>query len=414
MVPVDRAAMRLHEGGVATLTYRGRDPDDLAKAAARLVDGGAYALVLAFFDAALDAARLAAALARALPEVPVQLGCSTAGEIGPFGYLDGGAVLLFFPADRFQAVAGVAENAAQGGLEKGAALAEELQARLAAMPPPAPAEHPDDAPPSPPWSPLALCFLDGLSNDEEAVLSAFDARLGGMPLVGGSAGDGEAFGQTRILFNGQVHAGAAALCLLRTNLPFRIFKSDHFRPTETHLVVTECDAQARLVGELNGAPAAQEYATVLGLDPDGLDRLSFAAYPVVVKVGSEHFCRSIRRLEPEGLSFFCAVDTGLVLTLAEPLDMAESMSAVLSRCGDDLGGIDFVLGFDCVLRRVEAEQRQFGRRIAEVFERFDVFGFTTYGEQFRAMHLNQTFTGVAFGRPAPASAAVRPLAVAAE
>jgi hypothetical protein len=27
----------------------------------------------------------------------------------------------------------------------------------------------------------------------------------------------------------------------------------------------------------------------------------------------------------------------------------------------------------------------------------NVIGFSTYGEQFRSMHLNQTFSGVAFG-----------------
>ncbi len=31
------------------------------------------------------------------------------------------------------------------------------------------------------------------------------------------------------------------------------------------------------------------------------------------------------------------------------------------------------------------------------------FGFNTYGEQFRSMHLNQTFTGVAIGRDAGAA-----------
>ena len=29
----------------------------------------------------------------------------------------------------------------------------------------------------------------------------------------------------------------------------------------------------------------------------------------------------------------------------------------------------------------------------------NVIGFNTYGEQFNGMHINQTFTGVAIGRP---------------
>jgi hypothetical protein len=32
-----------------------------------------------------------------------------------------------------------------------------------------------------------------------------------------------------------------------------------------------------------------------------------------------------------------------------------------------------------------------------------VIGFNTFGEQYRGMHINQTFTGIAFGRRPAAS-----------
>jgi hypothetical protein len=35
--------------------------------------------------------------------------------------------------------------------------------------------------------------------------------------------------------------------------------------------------------------------------------------------------------------------------------------------------------------------------ISDLYRRYNVAGFHTYGEQFNAMHLNQTFTGVAIG-----------------
>ncbi len=34
----------------------------------------------------------------------------------------------------------------------------------------------------------------------------------------------------------------------------------------------------------------------------------------------------------------------------------------------------------------------------EIYRRFGVTGFHTYGEQYNAMHLNQTLTGIAFGK----------------
>ena len=33
-----------------------------------------------------------------------------------------------------------------------------------------------------------------------------------------------------------------------------------------------------------------------------------------------------------------------------------------------------------------------------MFRDYNVLGFTTYGEQYMSMHLNQTLTGIAFGR----------------
>ena len=62
-----------------------------------------------------------------------------------------------------------------------------------------------------------------------------------------------------------------------------------------------------------------------------------------------------------------------------------------------LGGADFVLGFDCALRRLDAENRQMKRELSDVYREFGVVGFNTFGEQYGAMHLNQTFTGLAIG-----------------
>jgi hypothetical protein len=62
-----------------------------------------------------------------------------------------------------------------------------------------------------------------------------------------------------------------------------------------------------------------------------------------------------------------------------------------------LGGVDLIIGFECVLRRLDAESRQVRHGIADLYRRYNVVGFETFGEQYRAMHLNQTFTGIAIG-----------------
>jgi hypothetical protein len=44
------------------------------------------------------------------------------------------------------------------------------------------------------------------------------------------------------------------------------------------------------------------------------------------------------------------------------------------------------------------ERRQVRHIASGIMADNNVVGFATYGEQYHAMHLNQTFTGVAIGR----------------
>jgi len=56
-----------------------------------------------------------------------------------------------------------------------------------------------------------------------------------------------------------------------------------------------------------------------------------------------------------------------------------------------------------VLRNLEMNQYGLKDRVAEVFRRNNVVGLSSYGEQIRGVHVNQTLTGVAIGRPRRAS-----------
>ena len=77
---------------------------------------------------------------------------------------------------------------------------------------------------------------------------------------------------------------------------------------------------------------------------------------------------------------------------------AAAVLGLKSRVGPSFArAVDLILGFDCILRRLEAEQRQQVRDVSDVLKQHRVVGFSTYGEQFRSMHVNQTFTGVMIG-----------------
>ncbi|MCC7254235.1 FIST N-terminal domain-containing protein [Hyphomicrobium sp.] len=347
---------------------------------------GDFQHIIAFFSVDYDPAELAAALGNAFKDVTVS-GCSTSGGIGPGGLMETGVLLIAFPRQGFRIHSGVIEDVGAFGVERASGIVRELKARMRVGERGQLAERV-----------FGVMLVDGLSNAEEPLVAAVHWAFGDMQLVGGSAGDGLAFRQTSLIHDGRVLTRSAILMMVESDYPFRIFKTSNFEPTQIKLVVTAADTQGRMVQELNAEPAAREYASAIGLLPDELGPFSFASYPLVVKVGGDYYCRSIRNMNPDGsLSFFCAIDEGLVFTVARPKDMLSSTERTLQDIEHALGGIDLVVGFDCVLRRLDAENRQVRRQMEDLYRNFRVVGFHTYGEQHNAMHLNQTLTGVAFG-----------------
>lgn len=342
--------------------------------------------ILAFYAIEYEADRVATALAYAFPDTPLT-GCSTAGEITPVGMVQGGILLVAFPKAGFRVHTGLIEDIGSFGVEHAAQVVRKLKSQIR-----------NDSDRALRERVFAMTMIDGLSNAEEPLIAAIHWAMNEIQLVGGSAGDGLSFENTSIIYDGQVMNSSAVLILVECDVPFRIFKTQNFDPTTTKLVVTAADTQNRIVYELNAEPAALEYANAIGLMPDDLGPFSFASYPLVVKIGGDYYCRSIRNMNPDrSLSFFCAIDEGLVFTVATPTDIVASTEAALKSVEASLGGIDFVLGFDCVLRRLDAETRQVRQKVEGLYQKHNVVGFHTYGEQYNAMHLNQTLTGIAFG-----------------
>ena len=233
---------------------------------------------------------------------------------------------------------------------------------------------------------------------EEPVVSAVYRGLGDIQLFGGSAGDGVRFGRTYIFHDGCFRDDCAVIALIHTTHPFCVFKTQHFVSNEERMVVTCADPSRRVVTEINGEPAGREYARLVGLAVDKLTPLIFAAHPVVVKLGGLEYVRSIQKVnEDESLTFFCAIDEGIVLTVARGVDLVQNLEETFADVNARIGTPELVLGCDCLLRQLEIEQKGFKAQVSDILMRNRVIGFSTYGEQYNAMHVNQTFTGVAIG-----------------
>ncbi|MGX0877700.1 hypothetical protein ACSSV4_002393 [Roseovarius sp. MBR-154] len=337
--------------------------------------------VLAFVPNGLCLDDVARELQARLGGLPV-FGCTSAGQITPEGYSSAALLLLAFPKSHFRCASVLIEQLRPFSFSAIAAAAERQDVQF---------QHTAG------WNRLALLFTDGLSKQEDLLVSTLETVLPDIPVFGGSAGDGLDFNETFVLQGGRFHKDAALLLIIETALGFEGFSFDHFQPTDAQLIITGADPEDRLVFEINGAPAAQEYARLVGCARDALSPRIFAENPILVHHKGRYFVRAIAdATEDDALSFMAAIDDGVIMTLGRGKEMIETLRAGLdfeTRKGEPP---DFILGFDCVLRRLEVEQRQLTREVSEIFREARVLGFNTYGEQHCGVHMNQTFVGVAF------------------
>lgn len=368
-------------GSVQVGVSRATDATAAVTEAAAGIDPSRCAFILVFGPQTLETAALADALKQVLGNHTV-FGCTTAGQITPDGYEADALLLMGMPKSHFRCASLLIR-----GLQK-INIAEVSESTRKTV---------ENFPHTGNWNRLALLLTDGLSKQEDLLVAAIGTGLRDIPVFGGSAGDGLAFNETFVLHNGVWHSDAALLILLETNLSFVGVGFDHFVPTDRQMVVTRADPEERLVQEINGAGAAVEYARQIGHDPSDLGPRLFAENPVLVRNHNAYHVRAIRGTETNGaLSFLCAIDDGLVLTIGRGKDVLETLETSLSITDPANRQPEFILGFDCILRRLEIEHKGLSDAVSSILCEKRVLGFNTYGEQHRGVHVNQTFVGIAF------------------
>lgn len=364
-----------------------REPDMAAQdLASRLLHpwlGG----VLFFCSAEYDLEALGQAMEQHFGGVTL-CGCTTAGEITDAGYSRGGITAIGFDQRDFALDHAVLDDLDQVSLLAAQQLTDGLldrcrQANIAPIK----------------GHTFALTLLDGLSASEERVLATLNAALGSIPHFGGSAGDDNRLSGTHVYGNGRFRTGAAVVVMINTALDFEVFTTHHLRPLDDKLVVTAVDREHRRVIELNAEPAAEEYARLVGCRVDELDEETFARHPLAVRLHDHAYVRSIQRVNEDlSLSFYCAVENGIVLTAMRAAPILDDLRAALDDICTRLGAPRLVIGCDCFLRRLEIEADAVGDAASALLRDYRVVGFNTYGEQCNGMHLNQTFTGVVIGQ----------------
>jgi hypothetical protein len=347
-------------------------------------------LVIFFCSSHYDLPALAIALDHQFGDTPV-IGCTTAGEIGPLGYRDHSISGASFPREHFGASVARLDGLDSAEVSRIQVFAESLVNRHEAVSQNFP-------------NTFGVLLIDGVSQREDAVTRTLYNSLPDIPTIGGSTGDDLTFDRTWVFYQGQFHDNSALLLLMSTDCAIAPVKSQHFVATDQRLVITGADSVRRRVTEINGLPAAAEYARLTGVDVDDLNVMRFASSPVVVMIEGKEYVRSIRQANPDGsLTFYCAIEEGLVFRVARGVGLIDNLRQSLSDVQQTLGTPQVLLAFDCVLRKLEMAQNGKTGEAGKLTTDFRSIGFCSYGEQFGGVHVNQTFTGLAIGKPGSVS-----------
>jgi hypothetical protein len=312
------------------------------------------------------------------------VGAATGRVIGSRGFAAHGVAGFHLPGGRFTVAETLIEDAAAFGPPDARDLVRGLRARLAACTQPVR---------------FALLLVDADVRCEERLIAALGMELSGIPIVGGSAGDlyfnpaGHGPGTTRILYHGRVLAGAAVLCLVAGDSPVAAYCHTHYVPGGHRIVITAADPARRLVQEIDGRRALAVYAEKCGFRRAPRLGGNFAPHPAMVRIGGNYYARGIQRVHEDGsLEFACAIEPGIVATIAHPGDMVAKLEEQFAALRARIGRPELVIGLDCAARTSYMEQSGLTSRIEATMREHRVVGFATLGEQFNTVHANNSLT----------------------
>jgi hypothetical protein len=313
------------------------------------------------------------------------IGCTTAGEIAST-YQNDGIVAASFSSNAFRFHIKTINDLENFDVSKARVLSEELEKKL---------EFSESFDTN---SMFGFLLIDGLSMMEEHTTANIHNALKGIAIIGGSAGDSLTFTKTSVFSDGEFQTGTAAIELIETKVPFKVFKSQHYAPSDMEMTITEADPKKRVVYEIDGGAAATELAEIIGVEKEALTMEVYSTYPLMLQIGDDWYVRSIQNYHDDNsLSFACAIDAGLPLTVGKSEGLTQSLQKQVDDLSKEFSSIELTLGFDCIHRRMEILETGLKEEVESILTPLNFAGFSTYGEQFNAIHVNQTLTGVVLG-----------------
>ena len=374
--------------GLETICYTdAQDENQAIRDISNGIDLANTAIIFLFVNSSYDLDILAQAM-NAFGNVPV-MGCTTAGSINAGAFKDEGITAVALPSQFFYATIANFENLSELEADP---IANTAQSALTTV------NSFIDSDENFRWSKFCVQLIDGTTGCEEKFTENISQTLSYIPYIGGSAGDKLRFKKSFVYTNHQFQTNSAAVAFCATTLQVKPFFHQHFDASPDYLIVTSSDTDNRKIQTFNGLPASEEYARHIGVSVDDLTPEVFSLYPLIVQVGGDNYIRSIQRANEDGsLTFYCSISRGIILKVAKAKDITISLDEAMKTMTREMGDINFILGFNCILRYLEILEGDKIQDIEMIHRAINLSGFNSYGEQFQSAHINQTFTGLAFG-----------------
>ena len=369
-----------------------RDPGTAAEELCRQLGSVNAPLVVMFASRERDQRALNRAVRERLPRETRLLGATTDGEIDRDGMHAGTVVAAALHGD-LEVGLGLGRDMSRDGLTAGETAIRNAARELGA--------RPEDL-----ASRMygALVIDDGIRLCKEQVLLGVMSLNQALLAVGGGASDNELEQRSAFIHvDGEVATDAVAVALFRTEAPWAAMRSHWYEPTGQTVRITKVDHTARRALEIDGQPAAQRYAALLGV---GIDELEFgkpngfAVRPTALKVGREYFIRAPwKPLDDGSILFANMLEEDSELELVQITDIVESTRRFLeSELPARVPSPSAALFFHSSGRKAYAETTGRLGDLGGVFKAAPpCIGLTAHFEIHCGFQINSTLTALAFG-----------------
>jgi hypothetical protein len=243
---------------------------------------------------------------------------------------------------------------------------------------------------------VGVVLNEGMNGNEEEVAAVLGHVAPFLSFVGGSAGDNLLIKECTVFCEGRKSSNGSALLLMELAVPYTILKTCSFEATETRVRIDR--VKHRIVYEIDGQPALQRYAEIVGVKPEEVGNLVFMSNPLGLMIEGEPWVRSPVALLPDGgIMFGCRLIEGAEFHLLRSTELVGDTRRALAEGAERLGREPSIgLLFNCAHRCVEIQAKHIEDRFLAAISSFPVAGFHSYGESYLAQ-LNQTLIGLLLG-----------------